>query len=187
MDRQHRVTDEKDRRMAELRTILLKRTNEETGTTPRSTKRPRIDSSASLSSSDSEYTETFSDRWFHHDEPFLFNEEHDGFLVQSNTMDEKVNHVGGKISLFTRDLRSYKKGSVISKRCGPFGELNVFGEGYFVVKKKFFNHDGQVSLILLKKESSGSQFLLATPPLFGGWIDTDGMNAYLEYHKSLSV
>ena len=127
--------------------------------------------------------ESFIGHWFDGDEPYLFNGKHDGFLVESN----KPSRIGnaGSINLFARSLCSYRKGSIVSKQCEPYGELDVFADGCFIVKKKFFRRDGQVKLVLLKKQSSSSQFLLVAPPLFSGWTDTDAIGAYQDYHKTL--
>lgn len=153
----------------------------------RNVKKARIDESSSTSSEEEEVEETFTYRWFNGDEPFIFNQKHDGFLIDSSSYIERAPHDTnrGSTHLFARDLTTFRKGSIVTKRCGPYGAFDVFATGSFIVKKKFFNSARQVELILLKKQDSLSQFLLVKPNLFRGWADDAALQTYLDYHVSL--
>lgn len=193
MERQQLRSTE-DQRSEEFN-ALLKRPSPPEGRADgqRNAKKARIDNPSSASSDDEEDSEeeeekTFKDRWFNDDEPFIFNQKHDGFLIDSSIggyIQRAPNMNYGSIHLFARDLTTYRKGSIVTKRCGPYGAFDVFANDSFIVKKKFFNSARQVELVLLKKKDSLSQFLLVKPDLFRGWTDDAALQAYLDYHVSL--
>jgi len=81
---------------------------------------------------------------------------------------------------WARDLRSYRNGTTVTKHIGPWGNDGILYKREFIISKKVFLMNGNLTAIHLTSKEDGREFVLIAA-FFNGWIDSYALNAYNQY------
>jgi hypothetical protein len=73
-------------------------------------------------------------------------------------------------NLFSRDLRSHENGTLVSKHCAPWGDMNILHNNVFKILSRVFSSGGEVSFIHLREVGEKREFFIE-PAFFAGWLD----------------
>lgn len=92
------------------------------------------------------------------------------------TMKILLSEKNKKRSLFSRHILTYTNGSIVSKHCAPYGNLDLLSNDMFIIKRKFFNSNSELVNVLIEHAYSSSvrEYLIG-PDFFLGWLDTSAL------------
>lgn len=77
--------------------------------------------------------------------------------------------------IFSRDIRAYEKGTIVSKHCAPWGDFNILHNAVFEILRSVYDGTGQARFVLVRCIDGferDREFLLE-PAFFLGWLDLD--------------
>lgn len=118
-------------------------------------------------------------------DPFCYDKKTDAIILEvaaENTEYDPTQHIDSEVvSLFARDICSYKDGSRVKKHCHPWGKNNVLYDYHFIVERKVFDVNSNVIYIDIRNDRVGT--LMIDSRFFKGWTDDATMTMYQEYRK----
>ncbi len=87
-----------------------------------------------------------------------------------------------KRNLFSRHIITYSNGSIVSKHCAPWGDLDILHNEVFTIEKKFFNMNAELDSVLIKQYpvADNREYLIG-PKFFLGWLDNKTMQDYEKF------
>lgn len=73
-------------------------------------------------------------------------------------------------NLFSRDIRSYENGTLVSKHCAPWGNVNILHNNVFRILSRVFSTTGDVSYVIIREVGEGEREFFIEPAFFAGWL-----------------
>lgn len=152
--------------------------------------------SSSTSSSSSEIDET--DEKVQLDEfmgiyfdkiPFICEPGFDCFVLdkEEQNSDSSDDSEVENMSLFTRNLKSYPRFSIVRKCYGPWGNGSILRNKRFILVNRIFRSDGEVIYIQLRTDDSEQTSLLVDPRFFTDWMDNAAQKTYEQFKSQCTT
>lgn len=119
--------------------------------------------------------------------PLIFNQEQPDMILLDPTVDQPSRQrnmfaaQNKERNIFSRNICSFKNGTPLLKHCAPWGEFSVLCEDSFILEKKCFGADGEVTSVVVKTRSAPKREYMLCPAFFAGWTDKATLEQYYSY------
>lgn len=136
---------------------------------------------------ESDEAEDFIDSFFDQKGvPFGLDRKNDGFLLDPRATDtcEKMRRaakINEQMSRFSRHIRTFKNGDIVTKHTRPFGQKCALYGNAFRINNKFYTGRSDLAFVIIVGVEEPHREIILDAPFFSGWANSKCRQEYNDF------